>query len=53
MISPIWRIKEKERIKERRNRCYNDKCLAYIGAKLKTKVQGFGDIYIGYSKPKQ
>jgi hypothetical protein len=25
MISPIWRTKEKEKIKERRNRCYNDK----------------------------
>jgi hypothetical protein len=27
--------------------------LSLFGAKLKTKVQGFGDFYIGYIKPKQ
>jgi len=27
--------------------------LSLFGAKLKTKIQGFGDFDIGYSKPKQ
>jgi hypothetical protein len=51
MISPNWRIKEKERIKERRNRCYNDKCLAYLVQSLKPRFKDLGIFTLAISSP--